>query len=155
MATWVLQSASRQSVWWPGLATQFADKVKNCIKCCKNHTQRAEPLLSSSLLNPPWQKVDMNLFKWKRNHYLLIVDYFSRFIEISKLIRSTSEDIIAHTKSIFARHGIPEVVYWDNGPKFRADDYEQFSVDYEFKHVTSSPYFPPKVMWGQTCSWHD
>lgn len=99
-------------------------------------------MLSSSLPDLPWQKVGTDLFEWKRNHYLLIVDYFSRFIEISKLTRTTSEDIIAHTKSIFARHGIPEVVYSDNGPQFRADVYKQFAVDYQFKHVTSSPYFP-------------
>jgi len=58
-------------------------------------------MLSSSLPDLPWQKLGTDLFKWKRNYYLLIVDYFSRFIEISKLNRSTSEDIIAHTKSIF------------------------------------------------------
>ena len=29
-----------------------------------------------------------------------------------------------------------------NGPQFQADVYKQFSVDYQFKHVSSSPYFP-------------
>jgi len=67
-------------------------------------------MLSSPLPDLPWQKIGTDLFEWKLNHYLLIVDYFSRFIEISTLTRTTLEDIIAHAKSIFARHGIPEVV---------------------------------------------
>ena len=135
------RARARQSVWWPGLTTHLAGKVKNCIECCKNQSQSAEPMLSSSLPELPWQKVGTDLFEWKKNHYLLIVDYFSRFIEISKLNRLTSDEIIIHTKSIFARHGIPEVVYSDNGPQFRSDVYRQFAINYQFTHVTSSPYF--------------
>ena len=74
---------------------------------------------------------------------LTIVNYYSRYIEISKLSRTTAEDIISHTKSIFARrHGIPEVVYSDNGPQFSSDAYKQFALEYQFTHTTSSPYFP-------------
>ena len=91
----------------------------------------------------PWQKVGTELFQWKINQYLLIVDYYSRYIEISKLSSgTTADDIINHTKSIFARHGIPEVVYSDNGPQFRSEAYKQFAAEYQFTHVTSSPYFP-------------
>ena len=136
------RARARQSVWWPGLTTHLAGKVKNYIECCKNQSQSAEPMLSSSLPELPWQKVGTDLFEWKKNHYLLIVDYFSRFIEISKLNRLTSDEIIIHTKSIFARHGIPEVVYSDSGPQFRSDVYRQFAINYQFNHVTSSLYFP-------------
>ena len=52
----------------------------------------------------------------------------------------SSATVIRHTKSSFARHGIPEVVVSDNVPEFRA--YKQFAMDYNFKHVTSSPYYP-------------
>ena len=96
------RAGARQSVWWPGLTTHLAGKVKNCIECCKNQSQSAEPMLSSSLPELPWQKVGTDLFEWKKNHCLLIVDYFLRFIEISKLNRLTSDEIIIHTKSIFA-----------------------------------------------------
>ena len=49
--------------------------------------------------------------------HLLVVDYFSRIIELAYLQSSTSsETVTAHGKSIFARHGIPEVVQSNNGP---------------------------------------
>ena len=32
-------------------------------------------------------------------------------------------------------------MYSDNGPQFQADVYRKNSVHYQFKHVTSSPYF--------------
>ena len=49
--------------------------------------------------------------------YLLIVDYHTKYPEISLLSDTTSVIVIKHTKSIFARHGIPEVVISDNGPQ--------------------------------------
>ena len=30
----------------------------------------------------------------------------------------------------------------DNGPQFSAESYAQFAKEYNFKHVTSSPYHP-------------
>ena len=117
-------------------------KVKNCYECCKYQRKRADPILPSHLPELPWQKVGTDLFEWKKTTHLLIVNYYSRYIEISKLSHLTVDAIITHTKSIFARHGIPEVVYSDNGPQFQSFVYSQFASAYQFNHITSSPYFP-------------
>ena len=55
---------------------------------------------------------------------------------------TTADDVITHTKSIFARHGIPELVYSDNGPQFHLEAYKLFASEYQFSHVTSSPVYP-------------
>ena len=74
--------------------------------------------------------------------YLLIVDYFSRYIEVARLDRTTAGDVIVHTKAVFARHGIPEVVVYDNGPQFSSEAYASFARQYGFEDVTSSPRYP-------------
>ena len=79
------------------------------------------------------------LVEWKQQSYLLIVDYYSRFIEIAQLNGLTASEVITRTKSIFARH---ETVVSDNGPQYSSEAYKTFAEDYQFKHVTSSPYFP-------------
>ena len=84
----------------------------------------------------------MDIFEWKKSSYLLIVDYYSRYIEIAKLSCLTSTEVIMHIKSIFARHGILEKVILDNGPQFSSREFSQFENMYCFDHVTSSPYFP-------------
>jgi len=56
-----------------------------------------------------------------------MVDYFSRWIEIARLSNQTSEEVILHTRSMFAHHGIPEVVVSDNGPQFSAELYAEFA----------------------------
>ena len=68
-----------------------------------------------------------------------MVDYCS---EISRLNRTTTAEVVSHLKSIFARHGVPEVLVTDNGPQYSSKDFKEFAKDYEFRHVTSSPYFP-------------
>ena len=88
------------------------------------------------------QKLGTDLFEWDKSTYLLTVDYYSRYIELSKLHDTSAEEVISHTKSIFARHGIPKKLISDNGPQFSSEAFIQFAQSYGFKHVTSSPYFP-------------
>ena len=129
------QERARQGVWWPGLSAQLEQLVKNCCECCKEQHQRAEPLSPSSLLDLPFQKVGTDLFKWDKKTYLLVVDY-------SKLPKTTTADIINHTKSIFARHGVPELVISDNGLQYTSAAYSQFVHEYGFSHYTTSPLYP-------------
>ena len=138
----MLRERAKQAVWWPGISKQLEKLVRECPKCIKFRVQRAEPLIPSTLPSLPWQKVGTDLFEWERNTYLLIVDYYSRWIEIAKLTGLTANSVINHTKSIFARYGIPETVISDNGPQFSSDAYAQFAGEYGFKHSTSSPNHP-------------
>ena len=133
---------ARHSIWWPGLSKQLEELVKACPQCCRAQNQRAEPLIPSSLPELPWQRVGTDLFEWRKHTYVLIVDYFSRFIEISRLNGTTAEEVILHTKSIFARHGLPEVVVSDNGPQYDSEAYANFAREFQFEHVTSSPHHP-------------
>jgi len=72
---------------------------------------------------------------------LLLVDYYFWYIEVIKTPITTSAGVINGFKSIFARHGVPEVLITDNGPQFYSGTFSSFAMDYDFRHVTSSPYF--------------
>lgn len=133
---------ARQSVWWPGVSKELEELVRNCPDCCKAQKQRAQPLTPSPLPDLPWQKVATDLFEWKKDTFLVIVDYYLRYIEIARLNQPTADEVITRTKSMLARHGIPETVISDNGPQYSAEAYARFAQEYHFKHVTSSPYFP-------------
>ena len=82
-----------------------------------------------------------DLFQHKDSTYILVVDYFSRFVEIQKLSSTTSVSIIAVLKSIFACHGVPITLVTDNGPQFVSHEMTQFSSTYGFNHITSSPHY--------------
>uniref|UniRef100_A0A3B3XHQ0 Integrase catalytic domain-containing protein n=1 Tax=Poecilia mexicana TaxID=48701 RepID=A0A3B3XHQ0_9TELE len=86
--------------------------------------------------------VGADIFQFKDKQYLIVVDYYSRFFEVAKLTSTTSEGVIEHCKSIFARHGIPERFRSDNGPQFALDSFRRFAQEWGFSHETSSPNFP-------------
>ena len=67
-------------------------------------------MISTEYPSYPWEKVGTDLFHWKEIEYLLVVDYFSRYIEIAKLTKTTSVAIIERLKSIFSRFGIAIIV---------------------------------------------
>jgi transposase InsO family protein len=119
--------------------------VKKCGKCVEQQPSRHQPLVPSSLPDRPWQKVAMDLFQHEGYHYLVVVDYFSRYPEVASLTKLTSQAVVEHCKAIFGRHGIPEVVVSDNGPQFNpcpSSPFRKFAEEYGFQHITSSPKFP-------------
>ena len=84
----------------------------------------------------------MDLFELNGQYYLIVVDYYSRWLETAQLMQTTPVAVMEHCKSIFARFGIPEVVLSDNGPQFSSREFRKFSQVYCFTHITSSPYHP-------------
>lgn len=130
------------SMWWPGVTQQVTQQVLNCQVCAKENRQGKEPLMTSTLPKYPWQVVGTDLFELNKTSYLLVVDYFSRYPEIVKMSSTTSASIISTLKSVFARHGVPEVVRSDNGPQYASTEFAAFASSYHFQHITSSPKFP-------------
>ena len=78
-------------------------------------------LIPSEMPERPWQKVGSDLFELK------VSPYYSHFVEIAKLTPTTSTNVITHLKSVFAHHGIPQVLISDNGPQYSAEAFEKFA----------------------------
>ena len=149
---------AKTAVWWPGLSKKIAEFVNKCPECARNSTPRKQPLIPTVLPDHPWQRVAADLFHLKGAEYIVIIDYFSRYPEVIKLRSTTSLSVIHALKSVFSRHGIPEILISDNGPQFSSRDPEilisdngpQFSSRefagftkyYQFTHTTSSPHYP-------------
>ena len=126
---------ARQSIWWPGLSKQLEELMQNCREYLKAQQQRPQPLTPTPLPALPWQKVASDLFEWNQSIYLLVVDYYSRYVEIVHVNRPTTAEVVTHLKSLFARHGIPETLISDNGPQYSSREFAQFAEEYEFRHV--------------------
>ena len=133
---------AKYSVWWPGISKQIDHVIQCCDTCKQNFPRRSEPLITSELPQRPWEKVGSGLFYQKGTPYLLVIDYFSRYIEVTKLSTTTSASVILAMKSMFSRHRIPEVLISDHGPQYAAREFEEFAKSYDFVHKTSSPYHP-------------
>ena len=82
------------------------------------------------------------MLELKGNLYLLLVEYFSRYIEVVKLSSTTTKSVVTAMKPLFARYGIQDMILSDNGPQYSSQQLQEFAKDYNFKHITSSPYRP-------------
>ena len=76
---------AKQSVWWPGLNSQLDQYIRNCHTCTQNQTHHTEPLIPTPLPSLTWQKVGADFFEHESKTYLLLVDYYSRFIEVCSM----------------------------------------------------------------------
>ena len=133
---------ARTVMYWPGINSQIEDVVSKC-SICQEHRERrpSEPLMSHPIPDRPWSKVAADLFTAHGKEYLIMVDYYSKFPEIVKLCDTSANTVIKEIKSIFARYGIPDELVSDNGPQFACNEFRKFKANWNFTHVTTSPYF--------------
>jgi transposase InsO family protein len=105
-------------------------------------TQNREPLICSTLPERPWQRIAADFGEHKNENYLIVVDYYSRFIEILKMSNTSATATLKALMSLYARYGFPEEVVTDNGPQFSAEEFKNFHSKYDIIHTTSSPLYP-------------
>ena len=97
---------------------------------------------SHEIPDRPWSRLGTDLFTLHNKDYIVLVDYYSDYVEVSRLKDTTSAALIKFLKEQFSRHGIPDVLVSDNGPQYVSNEFAEFAKVWEFKHVTSSPYHP-------------
>ena len=132
---------ARDLVYWPGMNAEIKDLISSCDVCnafCNRQVK--EPLMPHDIPDLPWQKLGADLLELHGKTYLIIVDYYSKYIEFDELKVPTSNNVIKRCKHQFARHGIPETLHTDNGPQFNAREFKQLCKAYGVHHTTSPRY---------------
>ena len=134
---------AREAIFWPGMTAAITAYVSKCSVCEKwqSDTQK-EPLMPHPAPLRPWAKVGVDLLELKQHTYLITVDYLSNYFEIDRLDGKKAKDVIYKMKQHFARHGLPDTCFSDNGPPFNSSEFRMFAKQYEFNHLTSSPRYP-------------
>ena len=90
----------------------------------------------------PFQRVGADLFEFQSVHYLLVVDYYSKWPGAVPLRSLNTKAVTSEMERIFADFGVPEELRSDNGPQFGSAEFRQFCRKVEVRHTTSSPEYP-------------
>ena len=134
---------AREVFFWPRMSAQLKDLIDKCSICQSVKPEQAsEPLQPHPVPDRPWQRVATDLFTFENRNYLVLVDYYSNFIELDYLADTSSQTVIHKLKMHFARHGVPDYVVSDNGPQYTSSEFRRFATTWKFKHVTTSPHYP-------------
>ena len=98
-----MQAKSQEALYWPGMSVQIEDKVKDCTTCHDYAlTQQKEPLIPSPVSDLPWEVAASDIFAFEGEYYLLLLDYYSKFIEVTKLKDIASLETIEVLKEHFS-----------------------------------------------------
>ena len=139
------QLRAKSCVFWPNINKDIEARVQKCEICQESqNTQTKETLEPHEVPTRPWQVVGTDLFTWNGDEYLLMCDYYSKFLIVKKIPsgQSTGQTVVRLTKCVMSEQGVPEIVISDNGPQYDCQSYKQFSKEWGFQHVTSSPRYP-------------
>lgn len=130
---------AQRTVYWPGMSKDIEDYITACQTCQQFAArQRRQKLIPHEVPQRPFQKIGVDILEFGAAAFLILVDYYSKWIEVASLASKKSSAVIEAMKGIFAVHGIPEVVMADNQP-FNSVECREFSNEWDFKIVTSSP----------------
>lgn len=133
---------AKDSVWWPRLRRDVEHYAKNCRECIKNSLMKRQPLRVTPLPSGPWKRVATDLFNFRGRDYVLVIDFYSRWIEVMELRDQTTESVIKRLQNIFARWGFPVELVSDNGPCYGSEEFKEWLQRKGTRHITSSPRYP-------------
>ena len=136
----------RTKVWWPGCDKDAEMFCKTCHPCqMVSMPKPPEPLKRTELPSGPWQHISADLMTPSLpsgDHLLVVVDYYSRYMEVEVLRSTTADKIIASLKKIFLTHGLPVSITTDNGPQFISEDLRKFVEEECIEHRRVTPLWP-------------
>ena len=133
---------ARDSVFWPGISNEIRETVEKC-GICQASSKAAKPVGNVSDVPPhAWHTLGTDLFYWNKIDYLVIGDYFSKYLIVRRLPNSSSHMVIKELGLLFTELGRPFVLRSDNGPCYSSREFHNFLSFYQVDHITSSPHHP-------------
>ena len=133
---------SRESLFWPGISNEIHQTVDKCgISQATSTAQRKLPSLPSEIPPHARHTLGTDLFYWKHFDFLVLGDYFSKFLIVRKLPSSTSFAVCKEISNIFTEFGKPYIIRSDNCPCYASKEFNELMELFQVQHVTSSPHF--------------
>lgn len=141
----VMKRRLRAKVWWPKMDQQIEQFVKKCKGCTLVGAPAApEPIKRTELPSKPWQHIAIDFCGPlpSGHHLFVIVDYYSRFVEVEIMTKIDSFKAIERLKIIFARFGFPLSITADNGRQFVSQEFKQYCDTNNITLNSTIPYWP-------------
>jgi len=140
-----MKGMARSLVYWPGIDADIERIAKSCTECAKH--AHAPPKCQNhhwEYLKGPWERIHIDYAGPVAGIMLLIiVDAFSKWVEVKATRSVTSCATIAILDELFATYGAPVTVVSDNGRQFVSSEFKTFLQSSGVRyHKLSAPYHP-------------
>ena len=116
--------------------------IRKCDVCQHNQTAQPKEEMIPIDATYPWEIVGSDMFHFRGDEYLLVVDYYSSNSIIRKISSTTTCAVVSKLQLILSEFGIPNVCISDNARQYDSAEFRKLETEYDFKHETSSPRYP-------------
>lgn len=122
------KALARSYVWWPGLDKDIENLITNCISCQKlQSSPEKSSLIPSMPSDSVWSRIHIDFAGPIKNFYfLIVVDSFSKFVEVFKTKDMTTNFTIVKLREMFSRYGLVDTLVSNNGPQFTSHEFRKF-----------------------------
>ena len=143
-----MKGIARSHFWWAKLDAAFEDIAKSCSSCQQMQDKpAAAPLHTWIWPETPWYMLHIDFAELDSKHFLVLVDAHSKWIEVVYMpsttkASATNEADLQVLRDIFAVHGLPVELVFDNGPPFASEEFATFTRQKGIRHIRSPPFHP-------------
>lgn len=141
----VMKRRLRERVWWCGIDDEAKKLVQHCEGCrLVSLPSKPEEMQRRKLPMGPWIDIAIDFMGPlpSGEYILVVVDYFSRYLEVEILKKITATETIARLNKIFTRLGYPRTITLDNGRQFISEEFEEFCRIKGIALNNTTPYWP-------------
>ncbi|GJY39624.1 reverse transcriptase domain-containing protein, partial [Tanacetum coccineum] len=135
--------------YWPTIYRDAHGMVKSCDSCQRQGKILQKDKMPQNAIQvceifDVWGIDIMGPFLSSRgNKYILmVVDYFSKWVEAKALPTNDARGVVKILKSLFARFGTPRAIISDHGTHFCNDQFAKVMLKYGVTHRLSTAYHP-------------
>lgn len=141
----VMKARLRDRCWWPKMDQEVEKYVRQCESCqLVAVPDRPAPLTIRKFPSSPWNDIALDFMGPLPNgkHVLVVIDYFSRYLEVELMQTITADSTIKVLKRMFVRLGNPRTITLDNGRQFCSEKFKKFCESLKIKLNFTTPYWP-------------
>ncbi|XP_054287559.1 uncharacterized protein K02A2.6-like [Macrosteles quadrilineatus] len=138
-----MKSLARSYVWWPNLDRDLEGVVKTCKICqTTRNSSSLTPLQQWSWTKHCWQRIHVDFATFDTKDFLIVVDSYSKWLEVFHMKTTTSSKTIEKLRSCFSAYGLPCTLVSDGGPQLTSQEFNDFLRANGILHVVTPPYHP-------------
>lgn len=139
-----MKAIARQYVWWPHVDMDIEKVCKGCETCqLEQNMPRKEPLHPWEFPGDVWKRLHIDFAgPFMGHNFMIVVDAFSKWLEVFRMTNITSSETITRLKRLFASYGVPEQIVTDNATTFMSNEFQQFVRRNGILHTTGAPRHP-------------
>lgn len=142
-------------VFWESIRKDIYNYIASC-RACQQFKYDNAPMsnpMQTHVVTEPWQTIGVDIMgpfpttSRQKRFLFVVVDYFTRWIEVFPMRTTTSVDIAQIlVNEVFTRYGMPTYILSDNGPQFVSDLFRDFCKTLNIQRKFTANYHPQTNM---------